>query len=87
MDSIEERVKEIIADQIGCEKDSITSDVPFEELGADSLDVIEIIITIEEEWSLCIPDEEAEEIHNLGEAVACIETKIEQGIACGSRVQ
>lgn len=82
MDGIEARIREIIVDQIGCQEKEVTPEASFEEFGADSLDVVEIIMAIEEKWSLEIPDNDAEGIHNLKEAVAYVESRLEQGSLC-----
>ena len=63
MSSIEERVKKIIAEQLGVKEDEITNAQSFvEDLGADSLDTVELVMALEEEFEIDIPDEEAEKI-------------------------
>ena len=72
--SIEERVIEIVSEQMGVNKDQITKDTSFiNDLGADSLDTVELVMELEEEFDLTIPDEKAEEIQTVGQAVAYIE--------------
>jgi len=68
-----EKVKEIIADQLGVDVAEISSDARFiEDLGADSLDLVELIMALEEEFDLEIPDEDAEKISTVGDAVEYI---------------
>jgi acyl carrier protein len=71
--SIEERVKEIIVEQLGVEAGQVTEKAKFvEDLGADSLDTVELVMALEEEFSLEIPDEDAEKITSVGDAVEYI---------------
>ncbi len=79
MASIEERVIDIVADQLGVEKDKITRDTHFvNDLGADSLDTVELVMELEEEFEISIPEDAAEKIQRVGEAVDFIE-KAQQG--------
>ena len=72
--SIEERVIEIVSEQMGVSKDQITKETSFiNDLGADSLDTVELVMELEEEFDITIPDEKAEEIQTVGQAVAYIE--------------
>ena len=71
-----EKVKRIIAEQLGLEENDITMDTSFEQLGVDSLDLFQIIIEIEEEFSVQIED--AESIKNVAEAVKFVKDKIEE---------
>lgn len=65
-----ERVKAVIIDLLGTDEDSITMDSSFvEDLGADSLDLVELIMALETEFDIEIPDEEAENISTVGDAV------------------
>lgn len=74
MASIEERVAEIVADQLGVEKEKITRESHFvNDLGADSLDQVELVMELEEEFDLEIPDDEAEKIQTVGQAIGFIE--------------
>ena len=68
-----EKLKEIIVDQLGVDVDSITADTALEDLGADSLDVVDLLMSIEDEFEVEIPDEEIENIKTLGELVSYIE--------------
>lgn len=68
-----ERVKEIMAEQLDVDYDSISLDTSFiNDLEADSLDIVELIMAIEEEFDIEIPDEDAEKISTVGEAVSYI---------------
>ncbi len=68
--TIEERVKKIIVDQLGVSADSVQLDSSFvEDLGADSLDTVELVMALEEEFDIEIPDEEAEKISTVRTAV------------------
>jgi acyl carrier protein len=65
-----DKVKEIIVDQLGVEEDQVTMEASFiEDLGADSLDIVELIMALEEEFGLEIPDDEAEKISTVSDAV------------------
>jgi acyl carrier protein len=69
-DGIEERVKEIIVNELGVEAEKVTSEASFvEDLGADSLDTVELVMAFEEEFGIDIPDEDAEQMRTVGEAV------------------
>jgi acyl carrier protein len=71
--SIEERVKEIICEQLGVEEGEVTPAAKFiEDLGADSLDTVELVMAFEEEFDLEIPDEDAEKITTVGDAIQYI---------------
>jgi acyl carrier protein len=71
MASIEERVKNIIVEQLGVDAGQVTADASFvEDLGADSLDTVELVMAFEEEFDLEIPDEDAEKMATVGNAVA-----------------
>ncbi len=74
--SVEQRVKEIIADQLGVEIEKITPEAKFvDDLGADSLDVVELIMAFEEEFGIEIPDEDAEKIATVGDVLNYIKSK------------
>jgi acyl carrier protein len=69
-----ERVKKIIADKLDIEEDKITPESSFlDDLGADSLDIVELIMELEEEFGIEIPDEDAEKIRTVADAVKYIE--------------
>ncbi len=68
-----EKVKKLIVEQLGVEEDDITMEASFiDDLGADSLDIVELIMALEEEFNLEIPDSEAEKITTVGDAVEYI---------------
>ncbi len=74
--NIEAKVKSIIADQLGVGEDEIKPESSFiEDLGADSLDIVELVMAMEEEFEVEIPDEEAENIKTVGDAINYINTK------------
>ncbi len=69
-----DKVKELIVDQLGVDEDVVTSDASIQDdLGADSLDIVDLIQTIEDEYDLSIPDEAVEGIKTVGDIVAYIE--------------
>ena len=71
-----EKVKEIIAEQLGVKKEEVTDDAKFiDDLGADSLDTVELVMALEEEFGVEIPDEDAEKMATVGEAIKYIEQK------------
>lgn len=73
-----DRVKAIVVEQLGVEADQVTPQSKFvEDLGADSLDVVELVMALEEEFDLEIPDEDAEKIATVGEASKYIERHAE----------
>jgi acyl carrier protein len=72
--TIEQRVKAIIVEQLGVKEDQVTPEAKFiEDLGADSLDIVELIMALEEEFGYEIPDEEAEKLLNVGDVTKYIE--------------
>ena len=74
MATVDERVKKIIAEQLGVEEDEVTSEASFvEDLGADSLDTVELVMELEEEFDIQIPDDQAEKIKTVGEVIDYIE--------------
>jgi len=79
MADIEQRVKEIIADQLGEPVENITPEKDFvNDLGADSLDVVELVMALEEEFGIEIPEEDAEKIKTVGDAINYIKQKLGQ---------
>jgi acyl carrier protein len=75
MSSIEQQVKAIVAEQLGVKEEEVTNDASFvDDLGADSLDTVELVMAFEEEFGIEIPDEEAEKITRVKEAVDYIES-------------
>ncbi len=75
MSSIEERVKKIVVEQLGVKDDEVTTAASFvDDLGADSLDTVELVMAFEEEFGIEIPDDDAEKITRVKEAVEYIES-------------
>ena len=73
MASIEDSVKAIIVDQLGVSESDVTSDAHFvDDLGADSLDTVELVMKFEEDFDIEIPDEDAEKIQTVQDAIAYI---------------
>lgn len=73
-EELEAKVKKIIVDQLGVDADEVTPEASFiEDLGADSLDTVELVMALEEEFGLEIPDEEAEKIVKVKDAIAYIQ--------------
>ncbi|NOY40838.1 MAG: acyl carrier protein [Planctomycetes bacterium] len=74
MASVLERVTDIVSEQLGVEKDKISSETSFvNDLGADSLDTVELVMELEEEFDVNIPDDAAEKIQTVGQAVSFID--------------
>ncbi len=72
---IEEKVKDIIVEQLGVNADQVTAEAKFiEDLGADSLDIVELVMAFEEEFGIEIPDEDAEKITRVKEAIEYIDS-------------
>ncbi len=77
MSSPAERVKEIIVEQLGVNPEQLNLEAKFvEDLGADSLDQVELVMAFEEEFGAEIPDEDAEKLTTVGEAIAYVESKL-----------
>ena len=74
MSSVEDRVKKIVVEQLGVSEDQVTPDASFvDDLGADSLDTVELVMALEEEFDAEIPDDEAEKITTVKQAVEFIQ--------------
>ena len=74
--AVEDKIKAIIAEQLGVKPEEVTPKASFvDDLGADSLDTVELIMALEEEFSIEIPDEEAEKMKTVGDAIRYIEEK------------
>ncbi len=72
-DTIENKVKEIIVEQLGVEAGKVTTDAKFiEDLGADSLDTVELVMAFEDKFGIEVPDEEAEKLKSVADVVAYI---------------
>ncbi len=79
MSSIEEQVKNIVAEQLGVKEDEVTNAASFvDDLGADSLDTVELVMALEEEFETEIPDEEAEKITTVQQAIDFISAKAKE---------
>ncbi len=77
-DTAEARVKEIIVEELGVEADKVTPDASFvDDLGADSLDTVELVMAFEEEFGIDIPDEDAEQMRSVGDAISYIDKHAE----------
>ncbi len=75
--AVEDRVKKIIIEQLGVEEDEVSPEASFvEDLGADSLDTVELVMAFEEEFDIEIPDEDAEKIQKVGQAIDYIKEKV-----------
>ena len=80
MSNVDERVKKIVVEQLGVKEEEVTNTASFvDDLGADSLDTVELVMALEEEFETEIPDEEAEKIGRVQEAVAYIEKNAAPG--------
>ena len=77
--SVSDRVKEIIVEQLGVNADQVTPEAKFiEDLGADSLDTVELVMAFEEEFGAEIPDEDAEKLQTVGDVIRYIEEREEK---------
>ena len=77
MSGIAEKVKVVIGEQLGVKAEEVTSQAKFvDDLGADSLDTVELVMALEEEYGVEIPDEDAEKLTTVGEAIKYIEEKL-----------
>jgi len=77
MSDLEAKVKDIIAEELGVEKEKLTNEASFmEDLGADSLDTVELVMAFEKEFDLDIPDEEAEKLRTVGDALNYLRTRM-----------
>ncbi len=74
-----DKVKKIIVEQLGVDESEVTTDAHFiDDLGADSLDTVELILSFEEEFDISIPDEDAEKLETVGKAVEYLKAHIEE---------
>jgi acyl carrier protein len=74
-DEIFDKVKDVIVDQLNVDEEDVTEDATFvDDLGADSLDIVELVMALEETFGISIPDEDAESIKSVGDAVSYIQS-------------
>lgn len=76
MSNIKQRVRDIIADKLGVAMEDITEEATFQDLDADSLDSVEVMMEFEKEFQISIPDSEMESIRNIGDAMEIISKKV-----------
>jgi acyl carrier protein len=77
MSGIEDKVRDIIAEELGVEREKLTDDASFmEDLGADSLDQVELVMAFEKEFDIDIPDEDAEKMRTVGDALKYLHEKM-----------
>lgn len=77
MESLEARVKKIIVEQLSVEEDAVKSEAKFvDDLGADSLDIVELVMEFEKEFNIDIPDEDAEKLRTVGDALGYLKEKV-----------
>jgi acyl carrier protein len=77
--SVEERVIELVCENLGVNKEQITRSSSFiEDMGADSLDIVELVMELEEEFEITIPDDQAEKIKTVGEAIDYIQRELDK---------
>jgi acyl carrier protein len=79
-DNAEAKVKEIIINELGVDPEKVTAEASFvEDLGADSLDTVELVMAFEEEFGVDIPDEDAEQMRTVGDAIKYLQEHMDQG--------
>ena len=84
VESVEKRVMEIVCDQLHVDKEKVKRDTKFiEDIGADSLDIVELVMEFEEEFDITIPDDQAEKIKTVGEAIDHIDAELARKKAGG----
>jgi acyl carrier protein len=75
--AVEDRIKEIIVDQLGVSGDEVVPEASFiDDLGADSLDIVELVMAMEEAFDVEIPDDDAEKIQTIGDAISYLKEKL-----------
>ncbi|MCH7474278.1 MAG: acyl carrier protein [Gemmatimonadetes bacterium] len=79
LQEMEEKVRDIIVEELGVERDKLADDATFmEDLGADSLDTVELVMAFEKEFDIDIPDEDAEQLRTVGDALKYLQDKVGQ---------
>ena len=79
MSSVADKVKKIVVEQLGVSEDQVTPEAKFiEDLGADSLDQVELVMALEEDFGSDIPDEDAEKLTTVGDAIKYVESKSQE---------
>lgn len=79
MSSVADKVKKIVVEQLGVSEEQVTPEAKFiEDLGADSLDQVELVMALEEEFGSDIPDEDAEKLQTVGDAIKYVESKTKE---------
>ena len=74
--ALEDKIKEIIIEQLGVSADEVVPEASFiDDLGADSLDIVELVMALEEEWGIEIPDDDAEKIQTIQDAITYVEER------------
>ena len=77
--AVQDKITDIIVEQLGVKREEVTPEASFvDDLGADSLDTVELVMALEEEFGIEIPDEEAEKIQTVGDAIKYISAKVSQ---------
>jgi acyl carrier protein len=77
--AVEDKIKTIVAEQLGVSEDEVTPEASFtDDLGADSLDIVELVMAIEEEYGIEIPDDDAEKIQTIQDAITYIEERTQK---------
>jgi acyl carrier protein len=77
MPDLQDKVKDIIVEELGVEREKLTPDASFiEDLGADSLDIVELVMEFEKEFNIYIPDEDAEKMRTVGDAMNYLREKV-----------
>ncbi|MCZ6601349.1 MAG: acyl carrier protein [Acidobacteria bacterium] len=77
VENVEERILNIVCEQLGTSRDKVTAETSFiNDLGADSLDTVELVMEFEDEFEINIPDEDAEKIQTVGDAVKYVQNKL-----------
>lgn len=75
--AVEDRIKDIIVEQLGVSAEEVVPEASFiDDLGADSLDIVELVMQLEEEWDIEIPDDDAEKIQTIQDAINYIEERV-----------